>query len=39
MNLSENEIIQKYRKIADIAVAILSFHTNMNGLVLHVVTT
>ena len=35
MNLSEDEIIQKYAKIADIAIGTLYYHMNMNLLVSH----
>ena len=35
MELTEDEIIQKYAKNVLIAIETLFFHTNMNGLVSH----
>ena len=39
MNLSDDEIIQKYAKNVDTAIETLYYHTNMNGLAFHADTT
>ena len=36
MNLSEDQTFEKYGKKIFIAIEILYYHTNMNGLVFHV---